>query len=252
MLMYHSIERGADAVKWPWSISLGQFKDHLDLLCDHGWTTRTMAALVQAPAESLPPKTIVITFDDGFENNLDAVEALVERGMRATWFIVTGAIGKAPHWDDPGRPKGRILGAGSLRKMKAAGMEIGSHSVNHRKLPALSDSRLTLELTQSKSTLEDVLAAPVESFAYPHGAWDERCEMAVARAGYRFACTTRTGSALKDDHPLRLRRLAVFNHDSAAALARKLTLMSNDGGWATMVSYYSRRAAERLRPSAAR
>ena len=56
------------------------------------------------------------------------------------------------------------------------------------------------------------------------------------------------GAALKDDHPLRLRRLAVFNHDSAAALARKLTLMSNDGGWATMVSYYYQRALNRLRP----
>ena len=131
ILMYHSVERGVGPVKWPWSISLDLFKDHLDLLCDYGWTTRTMAELAQAPAESLPPKTIVITFDDGFENNLDAVEALVERGMRATWFIVTGAIGQIPHWEDSGRPKGRILGAGSLRNMKAAGMEIGSHSVNH-------------------------------------------------------------------------------------------------------------------------
>ncbi len=206
-----------------------------------------MAELAQAPAESLTPKTIVITFDDGFENNLDAVEALIDREMLATWFIVTGAVGQVPHWEDSGRPKGRILGGSNLRDMRAAGMEIGSHSVNHCKLPTLTDSQLALEVTQSKCTLEDILASPVKSFAYPYGAWDERCEIAVARAGYHFACTTRTGPALKDNHPLRLRRLAIFNNDSTAALARKLALMSNDGGWAAMASYYSRRATDRLR-----
>ncbi len=248
MLMYHSIERGVDAVKWPWSISLERFNDHLNLLCDHGWTTRTVTELGRAPAGSLLPRTVGITFDDGFENNFDAVEALQERGMTATWFIVTEAMGQLPHWEDSGRPKSRILDESSLRSMQAAGMEIGSHSVNHCRLPTLTDCQLALELSESKSLLEDVLGQTVESFAYPYGAWDDRCEAAVSRAGYRFACTTRTGPALKDKHPLRFRRLAVFNRDSAAALARKLALMTNDGGWAATASYYSRRATERLRP----
>ncbi len=251
MLMYHSVERDVGAVKWPWSISIKLFKDHLDLLCDHGWKARTMAEIVQTPIECLAPKTIVITFDDGFENNLQAVDALIERGMLATWFIVTGAIGQVPHWKDSGRPEDRILDASSLRNMRDAGMEIGSHSVNHRKLPSLTDPELTLELAQSKNTLEDILGSPVKSFAYPYGIWDERSETAVSRSGYRFACTTQTGAALKDNHPLRLRRLAIFNHDSAAALARKLTLIANDGGLAKMIFYYSRRAAHRLWPGTA-
>ncbi|RLQ20770.1 polysaccharide deacetylase family protein [Seongchinamella sediminis] len=247
VLMYHSVEPGDSLSDWAWSISLDLFKEHLELLYRNGWKTRTLADLAHAPAGSLAPKTVAITFDDGFENNLDAVEALIDRGMRATWFIVTGSIGEVPHWGESGRPDCRVLGVESLREMQSTGMEIGSHSVSHRRLPALTDQQLRFELTRSKQTLEDIIGGPVESFAYPYGAWDQRCEFEVAEAGYRVACTTQSGAALKDNHPLRLRRLTVFNHDSAATIARKLTLLSNEGGWTTMTSYYSARAFSRLR-----
>lgn len=252
VLMYHAIDSTNRREDWQWSIALRVFKAHLDLLQDHGWSTYTLPELIQKPAGTIPAKTVAITFDDGFENNLDAVDTLVSRRMRATWFIATGAIGKTQHWKVSGRPPSRMLSANSLHEMKAEGMEIGSHSVNHTRLTELDDIRLASELTQSKRTLEEILARPVEGFAYPYGDRDERCELAVARAGYRYACTTRTGPALKDGHPLRLRRLAVFNNDSPAALARKLTLMTNEGNWTRALSYYGERAVSRLRSFKAR
>lgn len=243
MLMYHALTAERGSASWPWAVSQGRFLDHVDLLRSEGWQTRTMRELALGTSDSFPERTIVITFDDGFANNLDAVDALITRGMTATWFIVTSAIGRRPHWEDAGRPPGSMLSAEDLRQMDASGMEIGSHTVNHVRLPEVSDAALASELNDSKRTLEDLLGKPVESFAYPYGTWNEHCEDAVERAGYRQACTTQTGAALKDGNRYRLRRLAVFNHDTAGSLARKLVLMTNEGGWGHMLAYYGRQLA---------
>ena len=64
---------------------------------------------------------------------------------------------------------------------------------------------------------------------------------AVQRAGYRTACTTRTGWALRDGDPYRLRRLTVFNTDTASTLARKLYLGSHDVRWSDLARYATRR-----------
>ncbi len=230
MLMYHAVERD-DSPSWPWSISLKRFAEHLDFLRDYGWTTRLMRELDATGGAPLPDRTVVITFDDGFANNLDAVEALTKRDMLASWFVVTGAIGKVPHWSDSGRPPGRALDSTELQDMATAGMEIGSHSVNHLRLPQLSDEALQHEVRDSKARLEDVLGTHVESFAYPFGDWDARAAAMVEEAGYARACTTQTGWALKDNNPFTLRRLTVYNHDTASKLARKLVFGSNDGRW---------------------
>jgi peptidoglycan/xylan/chitin deacetylase (PgdA/CDA1 family) len=141
-----------------------------------------------------------------------------------------------------------MLNAEELRRLDAAGMEIGSHGVTHVRFPKLSDTELRDELHQSKQTLEDLLGKPVDSLAYPYGAWDERCETAVRDAGYRSACTTRTGPALKDRNLYRLRRIEVVNHDSAARLARKLTLLTNEGGWPHLLGYFGKQAIRRVLP----
>jgi hypothetical protein len=86
----------------------------------------------------------------------------------------------------------------------------------------------------------------VTSFAYyPYGAWDERCISAVRRAGYRAACTTRFGWALRDGDPYQLRRLTVFNTATVGSLARKLCLGSNDVSWQAVSRYALQRATSR-------
>jgi peptidoglycan/xylan/chitin deacetylase (PgdA/CDA1 family) len=151
--------------------------------------------------------------------------------MRATWFIVTGSVGEIPRWPDDGRPAGRLLNAVELRDMQAAGMEIGSHTVNHVRLTEVDDARLLQELADSKTTLEHILGNEVGSFAYPYGAWDARCAMAAKQVGYTAACTTDTGWARRDNDPYQLRRLTVFNTDTASMLARKLYFGSQDVRW---------------------
>jgi peptidoglycan/xylan/chitin deacetylase (PgdA/CDA1 family) len=236
ILMYHSIMAGKGKPTWPWATSLERFTAHLDFLAAEGWATPTLGELMAAPGR-WRGRVAAITFDDGYVDNLAAFEALRRRGMRATWFIVSGSIGRAPAWPADGRPGGRLLGASELRDMHACGMEIGSHTHNHVRLTEVDDACMASELAVSKATIEDILGAEVAGFAYPYGDWDERCESAVERAGYRHASTTRTGWALRDGKPYRLRRLTIVNSDTSGSLARKLTSGSNDVSWPFMTRH---------------
>ena len=222
-----------------------QFCSHLDFLAGEGYTLPTVSELVTAPTKTWVGPTAAITFDDGYLDNLSAFEALRKRGMRATWFIVTGLIGQVPQWPRDGRPEGRLLGIAELRQMSADGMEIGSHAVNHVRLPESDDAQLIHELTDSRITLENILSKRVDSFAYPYGAWDERCANAVKGAGYSSACTTRSGWALLDNDPYKLRRLSVFNTDTVSTLARKLTFADNEVTWPQLSRYALRRITGR-------
>ena len=241
MLMYHAVLPGKTPPAWPWAVSMQRFHNQLDFLATEGYATPTMGELLATPVRTWPKRTAVITFDDGYVNNLDACEALQRRGMRATWFIVSGSIGNEPAWTADGRPRGRLLNAAELREMQESGMEIGSHTVNHVRLTEVDDLRLMQELTDSRQTLEDILGNTVGSFAYPYGAWDARCANSVKQAGYTGACTTRTGWALRDENAFQLRRLTIFNTDTTSTMARKLYLGSNDARWRDIAGYAMRR-----------
>lgn len=240
MLMYHAVTPGKIRPNWPWAVSMQQFCDQLDFLAAGGYATPTMGELVAEP-KKWTGRTAVITFDDGYVDNLTACEELQKRGMRATWFIVTGSIGELPKWPADGRPAGRLLNATELREMQACGMEIGSHTVNHVRLTETDGACLAQELSDSKATLEDLLGIPVSSFAYPYGAWDARCADAVKQAGYSAACITRTGWALRDSNPYLLRRLTIFNTDTASTLARKLYFGGHNIRWRDLAGYALRR-----------
>jgi peptidoglycan/xylan/chitin deacetylase (PgdA/CDA1 family) len=237
MLMYHAVLPGHATPAWPWAVSMRQFRAQLDFLVAEGYSTPTMRDLVAAP-HKWPTRTAVITFDDGYTDNLAACEELDKRGMRASFFVVAGSIGREPHWPTDGQPVGRMLNAEELRDMHRKGFEIGSHTVNHAHLPTLGDEELHRELADSRALIETALNAPVTSFAYPYGEWDMRCARAAADTGYAAACTTRTGWALRDGNPYAMRRLTIFNSDSLAAFMRKLSYAANDVRWTNLAKQF--------------
>ncbi len=235
VLMYHSVaDAGPLRPEWPWAVSRQRFREQLDFLRDAGWLTCTQAELATG-GPSHGERTVAITFDDGYADNHGACDDLLRRDMKASWFVVSGSVGQPPRWQDPDQPRLRILDAGQLRDMHAAGMEIGSHTVSHARLPTLDDAALARELTDSRAALEDLLGAPVTGLAYPYGLYDERCRTAARDAGYRHASTTQSGWALLDKDPFLVRRLTVYNADTAATLARKLAYAANDVAWSHLL-----------------
>jgi peptidoglycan/xylan/chitin deacetylase (PgdA/CDA1 family) len=118
----------------------------------------------------MPPRTVAVTFDDCYRDNLFAARVLAEHGLPATFFIPTGFVG-TDHtfpWDH-GLPAMSNLNWDEVRKMAALGHEIGSHTVTHADLGAVSDEEARRELCESKEALEKQLGRRVRWLAYPFG-----------------------------------------------------------------------------------
>jgi len=243
-LMYHSVSNKKITNSSPWVVSLPHFINQLDLLLEYGWTTVCASQFISI--EQLPPKTVAITFDDGFANNIHAFDELVKRNMLASWFIVTHDIGKVSSWTDSDTSPSRLLDNDQLLAMQAAGMEIGSHTLSHCRLTQVSSKQIKNELIQSRESLEVILNRTVTSFAYPYGLYNTSILNTTKSAGYQVAFTTRTGFGLVNKNPLEVRRVTIFPDDSLSTFARKLAFADNDVSWSKIGHYGISRIQSRL------
>jgi peptidoglycan/xylan/chitin deacetylase (PgdA/CDA1 family) len=126
---------------------------------------------------------------------------------------------------DPGRPGehaelDRVMTPDQLRRLAAAGHEVGSHTLTHPLLPQLDDVQLAHELAASREMLQGWLQSPVSGFCYPNGDHDDRVVDAVRRAGYGHACTTQHGRNAPAADPYRLRRVDMHPGRMTAANGR--------------------------------
>jgi poly-beta-1,6-N-acetyl-D-glucosamine N-deacetylase len=135
----------------------------------------------------LPPKPIVLSFDDGYAGHYQYVYPLLKKyGYPATFAIYTSKVG-----NQLGRPS---LNWQQLKEMAADPLvTIASHTLTHPDLRTLESDRLNQELTESKRILTQNLNVPVNYFVYPEGKYDERVENAVKAAGYKAALIMRDG-----------------------------------------------------------
>lgn len=174
ILNYHSI-----GPRDEFTVPLATFEAELDWLSANGYRTVSLHDLLKSREQKrrLPPRSVILTFDDGKEDAMRLVlPALQKRGMRGTFFVITGAVGQPGYltWD-------------GVRALAAAGMEIGSHTVTHARLADLGGDRVDAELRQSRAELEKQLKRPIEALAYPYNSSRARIQRAAAAAGYRIA-----------------------------------------------------------------
>jgi peptidoglycan/xylan/chitin deacetylase (PgdA/CDA1 family) len=234
VLMYHSISPEKKTPTDKWCVSARNFEKQLYLLKRKGWTTVCVRDLLMA--DLLPPRTVVITFDDGYEDNFEhGFRLLTKYGMCGTFFIVSRKIG------EPSR-----LDAQQLRQMTASGMEIGAHTRTHARLPELSIEEIEDEVSGSKKDLEDLLDLPITSFAYPYGLLNDACVDMVRKAGFSMACSTRTGWFGNEPDPLRVRRVGVFANDTLSIFVRKLAFAGTNVSWKYVADYFIGRLRSRV------
>jgi peptidoglycan/xylan/chitin deacetylase (PgdA/CDA1 family) len=123
--------------------------------------------LINGPAP-LPPRTLAITFDDSYQEDLDAARVLAEHGLPACFFLPTAYIGsKSPF--DPSYPHLGNLTVEEVKELVRLGHEVGSHTVTHPDMAHVSLDQAEDELVRSKQILEEYVDRPVRWFAYPFG-----------------------------------------------------------------------------------
>ena len=176
-------------------LSPRRFSRQLELMVDAGFSFVTMAALARlADGAAPPPGFAVVTFDDGMRNNHHvAMPILREFEIPATVYVTIGFIGGSSPWIGPGGD-GAMMTAPQLRELAAAGWELGAHTMTHPDLSTLDYAACLEEIELSRTALEEIGGAPVETFAYPFGRYGPEALAAVRDAGFLAALTTGSGS----------------------------------------------------------
>lgn len=189
ILDYHSVGTTHDR----FAIPAAQLESELDLIAARGFRT---ISLHDVAAGKFDRRCVVLTFDDGFADARTTVLPMLQRrGMRATFFVVTDFVGKPGFLDWDG-----------VRALEAAGMEIGSHTVDHERLADLPEAKVHRELRESKRILDQRLQRPVEVVAYPYNSVRTWMLEAAAEAGYRIGVS---GFVHGSGDPLELARYSV-------------------------------------------
>lgn len=175
--------------------------------------------------QPLPPRAVVLTFDDGYEGFLRyALPELQRHGFPALVYLISGYLGRSADWlaKDPGRVIPRLLSAEQVCTLRDAGIDLGSHSKTHPRLAELDPDRQERELRDSKAALEDLLGQSVPHLCYPYGSFNRSTVAAAHQAGYQSAVTCLRGPATPQDHPLVLPRKAISYGDDWVGFAWKL------------------------------
>ncbi len=193
ILNYHTVTDAPEPGIAPYAVRPVELARHLDLIVARSCTALTVSELVDVLDGGVQPSpgTVLVTFDDGYFDNLTiAAPLLRERGLPATVFATTGLLPGCPGGSIT-QPPGPMLPWECLTDLEAAGIEIGSHTHSHPELDVLSRASASAEIRHSKELLEDALGHAVHSFAYPHGYASRWLQQEVRRCGFRSACGVR-------------------------------------------------------------
>jgi peptidoglycan/xylan/chitin deacetylase (PgdA/CDA1 family) len=200
------------------------FEAHLHALARLGCTGVPLRDFLawQRGERSLPARAVVITFDDGYESvATEALPRLAARGWGSSLFLVAGHLGDTNRWD-PTAPPARLLDAVALRGLASDRVELGAHTMTHRRVTGLNSAELRVELVEARERLASALGRAVETFAFPYGTHRPPSLHAVREAGYAGAVTLKRWGNGRGTNPYRLGRLSVGGEVPAWLLVAKL------------------------------
>ena len=222
ILCYHQFSNGrsTDLMIMPRKSFIAQ----MEYLKKNNYNVITLADLegFLKASRPIPPRSVVITVDDGFRSAYDiAFPILKSYGFRATFFIYTDFLGG-----------GRSLTWPAINEMRASGMiDIQSHSKTHTSFsPADGEmesnaayaARIRTEIEPPKTMLERQLGTPVTQLAYPYGDTSRLAVQLLNERKYSLAVTVERGANASFSHPLMLRRDMVFGNATMEQFERYL------------------------------
>jgi hypothetical protein len=212
VLLYHSISRIPGRSPFEYLvIPPEKFEAQIRGLSRRGYNSIRAIDITRWQREGvpLPKKSVLITFDDGFEETAERAFPVLRRyGFTATMFLITGLCDADRSFE--GR---RVMTPEQIRYWAQEGIEFGSHTRTHRDLTTLDAAALESEIAESVDDLRAILGAPVESFAYPYGRFSDSARRAAGRVfGAAFTCED--GMNDRTTNSLLLRRTIVSPTDT--------------------------------------
>ena len=188
------------------TVSAEAFARQLAVLARRRYRVLELDDVVASLEGSAPPlrKSVVITFDDGYQETYDIAWPLLKRfGFPAIVFVTPAEVGLAgfASWSQ-------------LSEMAQDSVMVGCHTMHHTYIPHVKVERLTEELVDSKRVIEERLGRPIHFLSYPMGGFTPQAKSVVEQAGYRAACTTNRAATLNWVDRFALRRIKVTERDA--------------------------------------
>ncbi|MGL4480026.1 MAG: polysaccharide deacetylase family protein, partial [Aeromonas veronii] len=230
VIMYHRfIEQDSEkGVHGTW-MPITMFEKHLRLMKWLGYETLTFRDLADKGfihRLQYGKKYLMITADDGYQDNLTRMLPLLEKyGYKAVVYVVTGEGYNRWDVEHPTNPdtKVSLMSGEQVKALAASGhVEIGGHTLTHPRLSKLTPEQQAHEIQENKRQLEALLGHPLLSFAYPYGDMNESAKEQAITAGYRFAVATNSGPKAMHQDPFQIRRIAIFPRTDVFGLWRKI------------------------------
>lgn len=207
VLMYHSIGDNPEF----FTVETKEFEKQMTYLAKHKFNVISAANLVEKikRGEKIPAKTVVITIDDGYEDNyLNACPILKKYNFPATIFVVTDSIGKFTMARN-GTVMNR-LGWSQMEEMaKTRLIEFYPHSHSHPKLDLFLPEWAEKEVCFSKDILEQGFHKKLPIFAYPYGRYNMEAITILKRHNFEAAFTVKTGRVQLGDDLFLLKRNSI-------------------------------------------
>jgi peptidoglycan/xylan/chitin deacetylase (PgdA/CDA1 family) len=204
ILMYHSVNQevppGNRLV-----VSVKSFERQMRFLKEHHYNVvplKTIAALIKEK-KKIPPRTVALTFDDGYKDNYTYAFPLLKKyNFCATMFVIINEIG---------RPQGDRLSWEDLYAMRDSGLiYFGSHALGPEPLVNIkSEKEVHRQIFESKKILEGKLGLIIDAFSYPEGRFTPQIKKWVEEAGYKLAVATNPGKESPNDDGFALKRLRI-------------------------------------------
>lgn len=202
ILMYHSV-RPDQSINNRLAVSPEAFERQMGFLKKNNYTVLSLEKLADLIRDKIkiPPKTVVLTFDDGYKDNYTYAFPIIKKyGFPVTIFLIVDDIGA-----------GNMLSWEEVKAMQASGLVVfGSHTLEGGALTKItSEDELRRQIFDSKKILEEKLGRKVNAFSYPIGAFNDKIKELVKDAGYGLAVITTPRSRAPSDDYFALKRLRI-------------------------------------------
>ncbi len=217
VIQYHKIDKpGAGTLVRGGFTPPRRFARQMVFLRERGFVFFTASGLIGYFLEHhrFPERGIAVTLDDGWQDNYtNAFPVLQALGIVATVFVVPSCLGeRSTKAVAEGENVREHLTHKQVQEMSAAGIEFGSHSLNHRLLHELSREEIILEVEEAKREIEELTQKECQTFAYPAGRYTKRAQQIIADAGHIAAFSTTYGPGDASDL-FALNRIEILRRD---------------------------------------
>ena len=228
VLMYHKIPSNEIQSQHKIFVTTENFKKHLSFFKKRGFKTVTFSELAlyrkgQLSFKSFPKKPLILTFDDGYVDNLENASPLLKQfGFRAQIFLLANSQIKSNQWDSSlTEPLHEIVSGTERLKWKQSAFEVGSHGFSHQKITDMSSTEIIEELEKSKQQLEKEFNTEINVYAFTYGITSDEAKQIAQNVGYDYAVNTDSGARLLEEDPYSIFRVNIFPNESFWSLYKK-------------------------------